>query len=93
MNAFIDGRSASNENFKFWYQFLERQAIVLDLLRADREGSWELHLEAMQCALYEFAAWDSTNYLGWGSVYLKDAKNLSVTVPSIFRNFSEGHSF
>ena len=63
MKAFIDGRSASNENFKFWYQFLERHAIVLDLLRADQEGSWELHLEAVQRALYECAAWDSTNYL------------------------------
>ena len=70
MKAFIDGRSASNENFKFWYQFLERHAIVLDLLRADREGSWVLHLEAMQRALYEFAAWESTNYLRWGSMYL-----------------------
>jgi len=26
-------------------------------------------------------------------VYLEDAKNLSVSVPSVFRNFSEGHSF
>ena len=93
MKAFIDGRPASNENFKFWYQFLERHAIVLDLLRADREGSWELHLKAIQHALYEFAAWDSTNYLRWGSVYLEDAKDLSVTAPSVFRNFSEGHSF
>ena len=66
---------------------------MLDLLGADREGSWELHLEAMQCALYEFAAWDSTNYLRWGSLYLEDAKNLSVTALSVFRNFSEGHSF
>ena len=93
MKAFIDGRSASNENFKFWYQFLERHAIVLDLLRADQEGSWELHLEAMQRALHEFDAWDSTNYLCWGSVYLEDTKNLSVTAPSVFRNFSEDHSF
>jgi len=56
-------------------------------------SSWELHLEAMQCAVYEFAAWDSTNCLLWGSVYLEDAKNLSITAPSVFRNFSEGHSF
>jgi len=47
----------------------------------------------MQRAVYEFAAWDSTNYLGWVSVYLEDAKNLSVTAPSVFRNFSGGHSF
>jgi len=62
MNAFIDGRSASNKNFKFWYEFLECYAAVLDVLRADQEGSWELQLEAMQRTLYEFSAWDSTKY-------------------------------
>ena len=47
----------------------------------------------MQRALYEFAAWDSTNYLRWGTLYLEDARGLPETAPSVFRNFSEGHSF
>lgn len=93
LKDFIDLRCSTNENFKFWYQFLKRHEITLDLLRADREGSWQLHLDAMQRALYEFAAWDSTNYLRWGSVYLEDARHLSETAPSVFRNFSEGRSF
>jgi len=47
----------------------------------------------MQRAVYKFAAWNSINCLWWGPIYLEDAKNLSVTAPSVFRNFSEGHSF
>ena len=47
----------------------------------------------MQRALYEFAAWDSTNYLRWGTVYLEDARSLPETAPSVSRNFSEGKSF
>ena len=52
-----------------------------------------MHLDAMQCALYEFAAWDSMNYLRWGTVYLEDARSLPDTAPSVFRPFSEGQSF
>ena len=73
---FIESRSSTNENFQFWCKFLERHKITRDLLRADREGLWELHLDAMQRSLFEFAAWDATNYLRWGTMYLEDARNL-----------------
>ena len=76
-----DTRSSTNENFRFWCQFLKRHEITVDLLRADREGLWQLHLDAtLLRALYEFAAWDSTNYLLWGTMYLEDARSLSETV-------------
>ena len=93
LKTFINTRSSTNENFRFWCQFLTQHEITLDLLRADREGLWHMHLDAMQRPLYEFAAWDSTNYLRWGTVYLEDARSLPDTAPSVFRNFSEGQSF
>ena len=93
LKNFVEARSSTNENFKFWYQFLERHEIALDLLRADREGLWQLHLDAMQRALYEFAAWDSTNYLRWGTVYLEDARNLPETAPTVYSHFADGLSF
>ena len=93
LKNFVEARSSTNENFKFWYQFLERHEIELDLLRADREGLWQLHFDAMQRALYEFAAWDSTNYLRWGTVYLEDARNLPETAPTVYSHFADGHSF
>ena len=63
LNSFIKTRSDVNENFKFWVQFLDTMAIVRDLLRADREGMWELHLYAVQHTLNLFAAFDSTHYM------------------------------
>ena len=60
---------------------------------ADHEGLWQLHLDAMWCAVYEFAAWDSTNYLQWGTIYLEDARSLPETVPFVYRNLMEGQSF
>ncbi len=62
LDSFIKVRSAESENFKFWCQFLQMMDVVHDLLRADHEGIWELHLDSVQRALYLFAAFDCTNY-------------------------------
>ena len=56
LSTFINTKSSTNENFRFWCQFLKRQEMTVDLLRADRERTiWQLHLDTMQRALYEFA--------------------------------------
>ena len=85
--TFKESGCSSNENFQFWCQFLERHKITLDLLRADREGLWELYHDAMQRALYEFAAWDATNYLRWGTLYFEDARQLQETAPDVHEQF------
>ena len=64
--------------------------VVYDLLRADREGNWLLHLDAFQRSLHQFAAWDCTNYLRWGSVYLEDMRLLQETSKTFYENFMEG---
>ena len=90
LNTFIKTQSDANENFKFWASFLDMMAIVHDLLRADREGIWELHLDAVQRSLYLFAAFDSANYLRWCSFYLEDMRRLPETAPSVYENFEKG---
>ena len=65
--------------------------VVRDLLRADREGLWGLHLDAVQRALYLFTAYDSTNYLRWCSLYLEDMRRLPETAPSVYENFARGN--
>ena len=47
IDNYINENSEKNENFRFWTQFLNRQQIVKDLIRADREGLWDLHLDAI----------------------------------------------
>ena len=91
LDSFIAKRSAENENFKFWAQFLRMMDVVYDLLRADREGIWELHLDAVQRALHLFAAFDCTNYLRWCSLYLEDMRRLPETAPSVHEHFSSGN--
>ena len=55
-------RYALNENVQFWNQFLCMMD-VYDLLRADRDGIWGLHLDAVLRSVYLCAAFDSSNYL------------------------------
>ena len=38
LSTFINTRSSTNENFRFWCQFLKRLEITVDLLRAYHEG-------------------------------------------------------
>ena len=64
--------------------------VVYDLLRADREGIWELHLDAVQRALHLFAAFDYTNYLHWCSLYLEDMRHLPETAPPVHEHISNG---
>ena len=87
---FLIARSELNENFKYWLSFVKRMEVVYDLLRADREGNWLLHLVAFECSLHQFAAWDCTNYLRWGSVYLEDMRLLQETSKTVYENFMEG---
>ena len=91
LDKFIKACSKSNENFKFWATFLDMMTVVRDLLRADREGLWELHLDAVQRALYLFTAYDSANYLRWCSLYLEDMRRLPETAPSVYENFAKGN--
>ncbi|KAG0715268.1 Pseudouridine-5'-phosphate glycosidase [Chionoecetes opilio] len=90
LDGLIESRVKEYQNFKFCCQYLSRFQVVLDHLRPDREGSWDLHLDAMQRALYEFATWDCTNYLRWGTVYLEDCRNMP---QEVYENFAERHSF
>ena len=87
---FVCDASKKNETFKFWNQFIDLFQLVENLVRADREGNWGLHLLTVQSLLPVFAAFDSTNYLRWCSLYFKDIKKLPDRAPEIYQAFENG---
>ena len=89
-NAFRSERSEMSETFAFWDRFIQMSSILRDLVRADREGNWELHLHCVQAVLPLFAGCDRINYLRWGSVYLEDMRRLEECAPSVYENFKAG---
>ena len=89
-NKFINERKESHENFLYWFNFKLIFQVVHDSIRADREGDFNLHLDAFRRALVLFAAFDRPNYLRWGSVYFEDMLKLHTTAPDVYENFMAG---
>ncbi len=59
----LDSNNAQSETHKYWDTFLHLLTLLNNLIRADREGNWELHLQTLQDLLPLFAVMDATNYL------------------------------
>ena len=72
LNEFIEEQQQESKAFKFWIQLLEAVQIVLDNIRAERKGIWQLHLETLaQMLPYMFAA-NWCNYARCLPVYILD---------------------
>ena len=79
-----------SETFQYLEMFIALVAISRNLVSADREGGWNLHLHTVQCMLTFFALFDCVNYLRWCSLYLEDMRRLSETAPGIYWAFLQG---
>ena len=69
-----------------WSTHINMVEILLDFIRAERDGNWILHLEAFAAVL----PW-VTNYARWGPVYLADMKLLQMTAPDVYAEFMQGY--
>ena len=63
-------------------------SILLFFTRAQRDGSWELHLYAFMRMLPFFFRYDHVKYARWGTVYLFEMAQLP---PDILHEFQHGH--
>ncbi len=89
-NDFREESVAKSETFKYWDTFVTMVSLLRDLIRADREGNWHLHMNTVQSMLPHFAIFDRVNYLRWCSMYLEDMRRLPETSPSIHESFEAG---
>ena len=89
-DAFIAEQCSQDETFKFWNSFLTMMTKVENLVRSDRLGDWKLQLQTIQDLLPVFAAFDSTNYFRWCSLFLEDMYRLPEISPTTNEAFLEG---
>lgn len=90
-NMFIKTGEEKSKVFHYWNTFLyELFPILRDIIRADREGKWELHMSAFQRALPLFFSFGKINYARWGSVYYEDCLKLEENHPSVVESFVRG---
>ena len=88
--TYRDAHRDTSETFTFWDDFIQLVSLLKDLIRADREGDWQLHLNTVQSILSLFALYDRTNYLRWASLYLEDMRKLPETAPDVYEGFQAG---
>ena len=90
LEEFKRERKAESKTFFYWVRFIEMVRLAHDLVRADREGDWHLHLQLVEAVLPYFTVFDSINYLRWCSLYLEDMKKLPGNAPVVHDNFMAG---
>ena len=76
LHEFQRGGYVKSPTFQFWDQLLEALQILLQNVRAEREGNWGLHLQTQRAMVPYFFAADRQHYARWTPVYILDMLNL-----------------
>ena len=84
-------RHNNGELAAFWMTYMDFvEDVVFGLLRASREGNWQLHLHAVRKPIPWCFAYDKLNYARYLSPYLAEMSNLPDKHPTIFEAFTRG---
>ena len=84
-----DEHHANEPNYVYWTTYLEMVDILLDFIRANWDGNWELHLAAFAAMLPYLTVYDHTNYAHWGPVYLAEMNGIQRS--ELYREFTCGN--
>ena len=79
-----------SETFKYWATFLEGGDLLLQLLRAEREGNFELHLDTVCGVLPWLKAAGRHTYSKFLPVYVADMKALEHQHPASHQHMCSG---
>ena len=89
-DAYLDYLRESNGKLSsFWMYYVDVE-IMLGLLRASREGYWELHLSSMRQMIPWCFAYDNLNYAWYLSAYLSEMSNLVEDHPETWEYLKSG---
>ena len=77
----------SDQLAQFWMTYIDMVEVLLGLLRADREGDWNLHLTCIRRVLPWCFALDKVNYARYLPVYYAHMTQLEHSCPGLFQHF------
>lgn len=90
-NAYADFcRRDHGPMFQFWSSFIDMVSLLRCLIRATRQGNWQLHLQCILQLLPWVFAYDRTNYCRYLSVYLCEMLMIQRTHPSAAQLLENG---
>ena len=77
--------------FAFWDDYGHMVKLLLQFVKAERAGNWDMHLLCVSAMLPYFYAMDKPNYARWLPVYLMDMKQLATKHPDVHHEFVNGN--
>ena len=91
-NHYLDHlRNAKGNLPSFWMSYIDMVGdILLGLLRASREGNWQLHLCAIRRLIPWCFAYDRLNYARYLHAYFAEMTNLQTDHPQVYEHFANG---
>ena len=76
--------------FLFWSSYISMVQLLLQFVRATREGNWELHLATVRDMIPWMFAYDRLNYAKYMSVYWLQMQQLETSHPQAYQAFMNG---
>ena len=75
----------------FWDKYIEMILLLLEFIRAEREGDWELHPKVTIKMIPYFFAMDRWNKSRWLPVYIVDMRSLQEKALDVYNEFLRGN--
>ena len=83
-------RKQSGQIASFWMSYIDIVDILLGLIRASREGNWQLHLNAIHSMIPWCFAYDQQNYARYLSIYYAQMTSLPKDHPFSYEHLQQG---
>ncbi len=91
MEPFIKEGKKCSGTFVLWNDYLDMIGLLLNFIRAERDGNWPLHLDCTAGMIPHMCAFDRLNYFRWLLIYLIDMYLLPIKAPAVHSEFMAGH--
>ena len=88
--AFVSERTKKSKMFAFWSEYCDMVNVLLQFIKAERTGNWNLQLHSVAALVPYFLAMDRQNYARWLPVYLADMHQLEEKHPMVHSDFIAG---
>ena len=86
-----DNRKKESPQFAFWFSILNMELTIFTLVRAFREGNFNLYRESLSEVLPFFFANNNVNYARWLPIHLRDMMSLEKQHPEVAKEFHNGN--
>ena len=83
-------RKQSGQIASFWMTYIDIVDILLGLIRASREGNWQLHLNAIHSMIPWCFAYDRQNYARYLPIYYAQMTSLPKDHPFSYEHLQQG---